>query len=229
MSENAIQDMYALSPMQQGMLFHSLYAPEAGMYVEQLNVVMRGELDLRAFEQAWQHIIKRHPVLRTAFIWNETDKPLQVVYEQVESPITYFDWRGWEPDMQKAELEKVLQADRARGFDLSEAPLMRLNCFFLSADTYQLVWSHHHILLDGWSLAIVFQELFACYEAFARGETAIRLKPLRPYRDYINWLRRQSKKHAEEFWRNQLRGFTSPTVLGIDRGAVPTKIGRAHV
>ena len=227
MSATSIQDIYALSPMQQGMLFHSLYTPEAGVYIEQLCFVVEGDLNMKAFEQAWQQLVTRHPALRTAFMWDDVDKPLQVVYDHVDIVINSFDWRSWTANRQQQELETLLQADRAQGFDLSEAPLMRLNCFQLSAKTFQFVWSHHHLLLDGWSISLLLQELFIFYEASQRNES-VRLRPARPYREYIAWLRRQNVKKAEDFWRHELANFASPTTLGIDHAPGTTSTGKVE-
>src|SRR5436853_3529116 len=127
-TSDTIQDIYPLSSMQQGMLFHSIYAPDSGVYVEQLNFVLQGNMNIPAFERAWQQVIERHAVLRTGFVWDEVDKPIQVVYQDIELPLAWHDWRGWSLEKQQQELAAYLQADRVQGFDLSEAPLMRLVC-----------------------------------------------------------------------------------------------------
>jgi len=215
MDTRNIEDIYPLSPMQQGMLFHSLYAPETGVYFEQSSYTLRGDLNIPAFERAWQRVIDRHPVLRTAFVWEGLDEPLQVVHRRVELPLEKQDWRGLSEDEQETRLEAFLQADRERGFDLGKAPLIRLTLIRTADDVYHFVWSHHHLLLDGWSQPILVREVFALYEAFQRGQD-ISLPPVRPYRDYIAWLQRQDIAEAEAFWRRTLKGFTAPTPLTVD-------------
>jgi amino acid adenylation domain-containing protein len=211
-----IEDFYPLSPMQQGMLFHTLYAPETGTYFEQLTCTLRGNLQAAAFARAWQQVLDSHPILRTGFTGEGLKEPVQVVYRRVRLPLAQEDWRGLSRATQQLRLEGFLEAERRRGFVLSEPPLMRLALFRVSDDAHQLVWSHHHILLDGWSVPMLLQEVLACYEAFSNGRAA-QLPPRRPYRDYLVWLRRQDLARAEAFWRATLKGFGAPTPLVVDR------------
>src|SRR5205085_4975620 len=212
-----IEALYELSPMQQGMLFHSLYDPQAGMYVEQLSFALHGNLDVASFERAWQRVMERHPVLRTSFYWEELDKPLQMVHRRADLPWRQHDWRELPPDEQATRLEAYLADDRTHDFELSQAPLMRLVLFRLAAEVYQVVWSYQHLLLDGWSLPLVLNEVFAHYEAFAQGRDLHLLAHPRPYEDYIEWLQQQDLARAEAFWRQALAGFTAPTPLGVAR------------
>ncbi len=214
MSAGTIEDIYPLTPMQQGMLFHSLYAPESGVYVEQMDCPLHGRVDVLAFERAWGHVIERHPILRTAFLWEELDEPLQVVQQQVDLPFEQRDWRGVPLVEQAARLEQLRHQDQRRGFDLSEAPLMRLTLLQTADDAYHFVWTHHHLLIDGWSLPLLLQEVFACYEAFRQGRRPA-LPHLRPYRDYIAWLQDQNLERTEAFWRQSLAGISAPTPLAF--------------
>jgi amino acid adenylation domain-containing protein len=211
-----IEDIYPLSPTQEGMLFHSLFAPASGVYVGQKSYKLQGNLDIDAFKQAWQQVMDRHPILRTAFVWGNREKPIQIVGRWVKLPLEQQDWRGLHPSQQAKQLETFLQADRRRDFEFSKAPLMRLTLIQLFEDTYQLIWSHHHLLLDGWSLPLLFQEVLAFYEAFRLGQN-LHLERPRPYRDYIAWLQQQDIARAKEFWQQQLSGFSRPTPLGVDR------------
>ncbi|HEX8128534.1 MAG TPA: amino acid adenylation domain-containing protein, partial [Pyrinomonadaceae bacterium] len=212
MSRKKVEDLYPLSPLQQGLLFHTLYAPESGVYVEQLNCTLGGELDLDAFGRAWRQTVERHPILRTAFVWEGLDEPVQVVRRSVRLPFVQEDWRASSAAEQGASLRAYLKDDLRRGFDLSKAPLMRIALLQLSEDTYQFIWSYHHLMLDGWCIPLVLREVFAFYEAFSRGESFAPERP-RPYRDYIAWLRRQDLRKAEAFWRQTLKGFHAPTPL----------------
>ena len=208
----AIDDIYPLAPMQQGMLFHSLYAPESGIYVEQLSCELRGALDTQAFEQAWRHVAAQHPILRTSFAWEGLDAPLQLVWRDPPLPVERHDWRGLAAAEQAARLERYLAADRRRGFALGAAPPMRLALLRTADERHVCVWTHHHLLLDGWSVPRVLAAVFAGYESFARGQAAAPANA-RPYRDYIAWLERQDRAGAEAFWRQALRGFGAPTPL----------------
>ncbi len=211
-----IEDLYELSPMQQGMLFHTLYAPESEVYFEQLLCTLQGELNFSGFVQAWQQVVARHPVLRSSFYWEEIDKPLQMVSKQVEIPWVELDWRNLTPDQQQQHLGDFLQGDRQKGFELTQAPLMRFTLIQLGEYTYQFIWSHHHILFDGWSMQIILQEVLAFYEAYHRGEP-LRLKPSRPYRGYIDWLQQQDISKAKNFWQQTLQGFEAPTPLRVGK------------
>ncbi len=214
MNKKNVETIYPLSPAQQGMLFGTLSAPNSGIHVEQTCCVLQGNLNITAFEQAWQRVVDRHSILRTAFVWKNQDEPRQVVFRQMVVNINNQDWRRLEPSKQQKLLEDYLQADRQQGFDLSKPPLMRLALFRVSDDSYQFVWSHHHIVIDGWCLFILFKEVLAFYQVIAKNED-LHLQPSRPYKDYITWLKQQDLTKAEKFWRHTLQGFTQPTALGI--------------
>src|ERR1043165_18048 len=216
MNKSNIESIYPLSPMQHGMLFHCLYAPESEVYFDQFTCTLDGGLDVEAFRRAWQKVVDRHPVLRTSFVWERREKPLQVVQRNVKLPLTQHDWRELEKNQQQEQLDELIQADRARSFDLSKAPLMRQALIRLSDDVYQFVWSRSHLLLDGWSNPLILRDVFAYYDAYRQGK-ALELAAPRPYQDYIYWLQRQDVDRAERFWRPVLAGFRAPTPLGVDR------------
>src|ERR1044072_732695 len=218
MSKKNIEAVYRLSPMQQGMLFHALYATDSTMYVEQLSGILRGDLDVTAFEMAWQRVVDRHPILRSVFAWKNLDEPLQIVGRHVKVPIEKQDWTARPMPDQQQRLEICLKLDRQRGFNLSKAPLMRLTLIKRADRDYQFIWAHHHILLDGWCTSIILNEVFSFYKAFHEGKD-LRLQEPHPYRDYIAWLREQDQSQAEMFWRKELKGFTAPTPLVVDKPA----------
>ncbi len=215
-----VQDIYPLSPAQRGMLFHSLYHAQSGVYVVQVVYTLQGPLNRDAFEQAWQQLVERHSILRTAFVWDNLETPVQVVGQQVSLPIAWQDWQYIAAPEQQQRLSAWLVADRQQGFQLSAAPLMRLNGIQLGPDRHRIIWTHHHILLDGWSLPTLLKEWLVYYQANDAQQSA-RLSPALPYRDYIGWLQQQDLVQARQFWRAQLTGITAPTSLGIDRGPSP--------
>ena len=214
-----VEDLYILSPTQEGMLFHSMYAPEADVYLRQTGWRLKGTLDVAALEHALQALVDRHTALRTSFIWGESEKVLQVVERRVKVTLEHHDWQGLSTDEQREKLEKFLAADRKQGFDLTTAPLMRLILVRLGSDDYQFIWTYHHLVLDGWARSEIHKELFMLYEA-ARENRSLQLATPHPYREYIAWLRRQDMTKAEEFWRQTLERFPSPPALSIDRGAL---------
>src|ERR1051325_3943855 len=211
-----IEDIYELSPMQQGMLFHSLYAPDSIMYFLQWTCELHGELRPAAFKQAWQTVQDRHSILRTSFHWNNTDKPLQIVHKELDLDMIQQDWRGLSSLEQQAQLETYLKNDRERRFDPTRAPLMRLSLIRADEDLNYFIWSHHHLLLDGWSFPLLLREVFAFYRAISRDQR-LELERAPRYRDYIAWLQQQDHSAAEAYWRDYLQGFTTPTPLGVDR------------
>lgn len=211
-----VEDIYPLSPPQQGMLFHTLYAPHSGIYCEQLGITLQAPLDVSAFKKAWQHVVERHALLRTAFVWEGLDEPLQIVRQHVEIPWEEHDWQGWPASEQTAKLQALLQADRLRGFELTKAPLMRLTLLRLSSAVVQCIWSYHHLLLDGISNNLILNEVMLYFRAVQQGYTPNLPNP-RPYRDYIAWLQGQNLAAAEAFWRQRLTGFIASTPLMVDR------------
>ncbi|MCP4540461.1 MAG: amino acid adenylation domain-containing protein, partial [Chloroflexi bacterium] len=215
-SKHNIETIYPLSPMQQGILFHTLYDPASGTYFEQLTCTINTDLNIPAFRRAWQRVVERHAVLRTCFTWEHRDRPLQVVREQVELPWEEHNWQEMSSTEQSEQLARFLEADHRRGFDLTRAPLMRLALMQIAKDVYYFVWSDHHLLIDGWSRSRIIKEVFDFYEVFCQGQD-VHLKLPRSYQDYITWLLRQDMSRAEAFWREKLQGFTAPTSLGVGR------------
>jgi acyl-CoA synthetase (AMP-forming)/AMP-acid ligase II/acyl carrier protein len=217
MSKNKkIEAIYQLSPLQRGILFHTAYAPESGMYFEQVLLEIEGDLNTAMFDRAWQETATQD-ILRTLFIWEGQDKPLQVVVEQVKLPFAQHDWRDLTEPEQRARLKTFLADDRRRGFDLTKPPLMRLLLIRVADQRYQLVLSFHHLLLDGWSMWLLLGEVFSRYEAAGKNEP-FKLEKLLSYGDYIDWLQKQDLSAAEEYWRQTLAGFSTPTRLRVERG-----------
>ncbi|HVS00273.1 MAG TPA: condensation domain-containing protein, partial [Thermoanaerobaculia bacterium] len=215
-TEWGIEDVYPLSPAQEGMLFHSLFETSSGTYVGQLLCSLRGDHDAGLLKAACQQLADHRPLLRTSLHWQGLERPLQVVHGEAAVTLEVEDWRELAPGELQRRVEELLQADRVRGFDLSHAPVMRWRLLRTAEQEYRLLWSHHHVLLDGWSFSILVPELLGCYEALRAG-TEPSLPRRRPYRDYIAWLLDQDLAAAEEYWRHTLAGWTEPTPLVVDR------------
>jgi amino acid adenylation domain-containing protein/non-ribosomal peptide synthase protein (TIGR01720 family) len=207
-----LEDLYPLSPLQQGLLFHALFDPGAATYFEQLGFEAEGDLDRGAFDGAWRTVVERHAVLRSALVWEGVPEPLQVVRRRPPFEVSWLDWRGL--DEPERRLDQHLEEDRRRGFDLGRAPLLRVAVIRLGDRRHRIVWSFHHVLLDGWSVAIVLQELFAAYRAATGGEP-LDLPPAAPYRVYLAWLAGRDPAAAEGYWRAALRG-AAPGRLELD-------------
>jgi amino acid adenylation domain-containing protein len=212
-SPQNVEDVYPLTPLQEGMLFHTLEAPGSGVYIERLSCELRGDLDPAAFRAAWEAALARHPALRTAFLWQGLDRPLQVVRRAVPLPWREEDWRGLDPAAREERLAAFLADDLRRGFEVTRAPLLRIALFRIAERAWRLVWTHHHLLLDGWARTHVMRDVFASYAAARRGAADHR-EPVRPFRDYVAWLQGPGAEDlhgAEAFWRRTLAGFTVPT------------------
>ncbi|MEH2112703.1 non-ribosomal peptide synthetase [Nostoc sp.] len=218
MKPNNIEDIYELSPMQQGMLFHKLAAPNSVVYFEQACFSLQTQLNVSAFQKAWQRVVDRHPILRTSFYWDNLDKPYQVVHQQVDLPWEFQDWRQLSFQEQQNKLKAFLKADGDRGFELSQVPLIRLTLIQVDDNTYQFVFSFHHILMEGWSVTWLWKEFYEFYNAFCQGQD-LHLERPRPYREYIAWLQQQDLNQAEAFWRQKLKGFTLPTPIIVGKSS----------
>ncbi|MDP5784688.1 non-ribosomal peptide synthase/polyketide synthase [Pseudomonas aeruginosa] len=212
-----IEDIYPLSPMQHGMLFHSLYEQASGDYLNQLRVDVHG-LDPARFRAAWQAALDSHDILRAGFLWQgDLEQPLQVIHKHLELPFAEHDWRGREALVEA--LDELAASERRRGFELEQAPLLRLVLVRMDEERYHLVYTHHHILLDGWSSAQLLGEVLARYTGEQAERTGGR------YRDYITWLQAQDKRVSEAFWKEQLAELLEPTRLAQAVAAEREQVG----
>ncbi len=212
MNAENIEDIYELTPLEKGVLFHCLYAEnESKLYFFQSVRTLRN-LDTDIFEKAWQFILDRHTILRTGFYWEEIDNPLQVVYKKVKVPINHHDWRHLDPIEQENKLENFIRSDRELYFDLSQPCLARLYLIRFTDDCYKFIWTYHFIIIDGWTDGILMGEFVEIYYALVKNKE-ISLPPTRPYKDYINWLQEQDIAKTEIFWRQTLQGVKRPTPL----------------
>lgn len=209
------ENKFQLTPTQEAMLLYSLYAPKSPTYFEQFCYAYRGTLDVEAFAASWQQVVNRHSILRASFHWSAETGPRQVVHERVELPILFEDWRSADASEQEQRLTEFLEADCSRGFDVSIAPLIRVAVLKTSSDHFYIVISNHHLVLDGWSMGVVRHEVSQIYQALTRGEQ-VELPPAPDFGAYLGWLQDQERGDDEEFWRQELAGFTDPNSLPID-------------
>jgi amino acid adenylation domain-containing protein/non-ribosomal peptide synthase protein (TIGR01720 family) len=223
----SIDDRYALTAMQHGMLFQALYAPGSGVYVQQVAARLRGSLDAALFRRAWEALVDRHDVLRTAFDWEQGADPIQTVHHHAALPWTEEDWSGEDEDEQRQRLAQLLAADRGRGFDLRRPPLMRVFLARTGADAWQLVWTHHHLILDGWSVPLLLHDLFGAYRALLDGRQPV-FQPRRPFRDHVAWIGARDGDAARAYWSAALRGLERPPALASSPAAGAAFAGSLH-
>lgn len=200
------REVMPLSPLQEGMLFHALEG-ESSAYFEQFTYTLRGDLDVARFAAAWRELAARHPALRTAIVGASEGKPAQAVLRNRTVEFRYQDLRG----ESAGAVERFRAEDRARGFDLERDPLMRVCVLQTEDHAFEVVWSHHHIILDGWSLGVLQQELAAIYE----GGSALALAP--PYSEFLQWLAAHGQDASRRYWSEYLSGYDAlASAPGLD-------------
>ncbi|MGW4209321.1 amino acid adenylation domain-containing protein [Lentzea sp. NPDC004789] len=208
-SEPGVCDVYPLTLTQQGMLFHSLYSPAEGMYLNQTSFTVRGRFQPEVFRRALAVVAGRHAVLRTAIRWQRMSEPHQVVYGDVDPPMTVVDRTGQAESFRVADF---LAEDRRIDLEFGTAPLYRVTAVRLGDDLHHLVWTNHHAVLDGWSSSLVFTECFQAYADLVAGRSPD-APPAPPYRDYVRWIQRQTPGAAGRFWRAMLTDLPASASL----------------
>jgi amino acid adenylation domain-containing protein len=201
------------------MLHLSLAEPGAGAYVQQLLCHLKESLDVPLFLECWREIIRLHPILRTFFRWEDLPEPRQFVVPEVSAPVTEIDLRGLSAEERSGRIETFLDTDRRLGLDLTRAPLMRLAIFRLADAEYQVLWTVHHMLVDGRSMGVVLQQVFTCYEARSHGRTC-QLASGPPYGAYVEWLGEQPTASTEIFWRKHMEGLSGTTTFPLPAPAI---------
>ncbi|GAA3937003.1 amino acid adenylation domain-containing protein [Chitinophaga oryziterrae] len=202
-----IDGLYKLSGLQEGMLFHGLYDDQTGAYIEQFGCDLL-HLQEEAFLQSWNMLLQRHSVLRTGFYYDDFSIPVQCVYRDVQMPVTILDYRN----MNEEALKEYEAADRIKGFDFKEVPLMRLTLIQLEDNRHRMLWTSHHILFDGWSLPVLLEGLLRTYESLVTATTLPEVQEDR-YEPYIRYLEYRDKEQEERYWRKYLEGVTESTLL----------------
>ncbi|NMP07835.1 non-ribosomal peptide synthetase [Paenibacillus polymyxa] len=210
-----IDNVYALTPMQKGMLFHSQLDSQAAAndaYFEQVSYDMRGRIDIGNFAESLNMLVRRHEALRTHFYFGRDTEPLQVVYRNRDCGFYYEDLRELDSDTRGIWLKNFKLEDKARGFDLRRDVLMRIAILRTGEDSYHIVWSFHHIVMDGWCLSLINKEVFESYAALQEGRVP-ELAPAVPYSRFIEWLEAQDRKAATDYWSSYLSGYEQQTAL----------------
>ncbi|WP_458375708.1 non-ribosomal peptide synthetase [Pseudomonas pergaminensis] len=213
---NVIEDVYPLTPMQEGLLLHTLLEPGTGLYYMQDRYRINSALDPERFAQAWQAVIARHEALRASFCWNVGEDMLQVIHTPGSTPIEYLDWSEDPESEQEPRLQALLKQEREAGFDLLNQAPFHLRLIRVGAERYWFMMSNHHILIDAWCRSLLMNDFFEIYMALGEGREAQLATPPR-YRDYIAWLQRQNLNEARQWWQQSLQGFERTTPIPSDR------------
>ncbi len=208
-----LEDMFRLSPMQAGMLFHSALHTEASpSYIGQFQCELHGTVNIPLLRQAFEHTVGKFPSMRAAFVWKAVAEPIQIINQTVDLPWTELDLSVLPAEARREQLARIIHEDRQMPFDVAKPPLMRFQLIRMDAHRHHFIWTQHHLLLDGWSLAILLNEAFSAYDTLCRQEN-LRSEQAISYRVYIEWLAKQSLEQAEAFWREYLSGFNAPTII----------------
>jgi amino acid adenylation domain-containing protein len=216
-SRNKITSLYELSPLQEGILFHSLYAGSATAYITQFRLDFPDGLNIAAFRQAWQYVINNHSILRTAFVYDKVTIPLQSVYAHVELPFALLDFSQLTLSEQQRAFDELLHSDRLQGFDLGKAPLTRVTIVKTGAKACRMIWTKHHILWDGWSGQVIISEVLKAYEQYAKGHMPpVVAEDL--FQDYIKYINAIDPVKEKQFWETYMKGLEAPTLLPFVTG-----------
>ncbi|WP_275667432.1 non-ribosomal peptide synthetase [Bacillus swezeyi] len=201
-----IENIYPLANMQKGMLFHAIKDQTSSAYFQQIVIDLKGQIHADILEASFNDIIKRHEILRASFEYEVVEEPRQIISAERKIAFKSIDLTEHNNVQKEILTEKYLKEDKEKGFDLGSESLMRACLIRMNDQSYQLIWSHHHILLDGWCLGIILSELFSIYEKRMKGET-YQLEAPKPYSDYIKWLEKQDKDEGAAYWKTYLEGY----------------------
>ncbi|WP_052675795.1 non-ribosomal peptide synthetase [Paenibacillus sp. IHBB 10380] len=205
-----------LSPLQEGMLFHYLLDGNSTTYFEQIDFTFAGEMRIDLFEESLNILLKKYDVFRTIFMIEELKRPLQIVLTERPAKIDYEDISNYEENEKLSYIKEFKKKDREKGFDLRKDLLMRLSVIQTGKETYRVIWSYHHIIMDGWCTGIVLGDLFKYYVQLKSGQR-VELEKAYPYSDYIQWLGEQDQEEALEYWENYLRGYEQQASVPAQR------------
>ncbi|MBT2713977.1 surfactin non-ribosomal peptide synthetase SrfAB, partial [Pseudomonas sp. ISL-88] len=212
MSKKSIQKVYALTPMQEGMLYHAMLDPHSSSYFTQLELRIHGIFHLELFEKSVNELIRTYDILRTVFVHQQLQKPRQVVLAERKTSVHYEDISQLDETRQTEYIERYKSDVQQQGFNLAKDILFKAAVFRLSEEQLYLVWSNHHIVMDGWSMGVLMKSLFQNYEALRAGRPAAASQG-KPYSDYIKWLGSRDNEEAEQYWSSRLADFEQPSLL----------------
>ncbi|AXY74564.1 amino acid adenylation domain-containing protein [Paraflavitalea soli] len=199
-----VEDVYELSPLQEGIYYHWQKESDSTAYVNQMSFRLSGQIDILLIKKSYEYLMRRHDVLRTSFHHEYENRHLQAVRKVAEPDFHYLEVPV-HADKEEFIADYKTQ-DRKRGFDLAKASQMRLTVVMAPDNAYEFVWSFHHILMDGWCSGILIKEFFIIYKSLLRGEEP-RLGKVFPYVNYINWLAGQPRESTLSYWGNYLAGY----------------------
>ncbi|MEM7086884.1 MAG: amino acid adenylation domain-containing protein [Bacteroidota bacterium] len=208
-AQHNIEDIYTLSPLQEGMYYHWLLGSSSSLYFSQTSYRLNAaSYSVEQIKRAYDQLIERYAILRTSFV-NEFSEPLQLVHKEVASSFSYeaLD-TGLDQEAREAYIEQTKVKDRELGFDLKGTSQMRLKILDLGGGFYEFIWSHHHILMDGWCIGILINDFYQLLKGIKSGIPVTLAKPT-PYANYIKWITAVDQKASLHYWSAYLEGYNS--------------------
>ncbi|TRX31758.1 amino acid adenylation domain-containing protein [Flavobacterium sp. ZT3R18] len=218
-----ISSMYGLSPVQEGILFHSTYlynteSKENTTYHTQFDVSFSSKLDVPMFKKAWQHVINNHTILRTGFIYDKVNIPIQFVNKEVEVPLRFIDLTNSTDQEKETTFKTLKDEDRFEDFSFTNPPLMRITIVKFGEDAFKMIWTKHHVLWDGWSGQVIIQEVIRAYTNLMYGNT-LDAQEEDKYEDFINYIKSIDAFEEKAFWQSYMQDFSEPSLLPFCKAA----------
>jgi amino acid adenylation domain-containing protein len=210
-----IKDILALTPMQEGILFHYLKSPMSDVYFEQLSLSIIGEIDTGSFAKAWNFVVETNEMLRAVFRWDQVESPIQIILKEHKIALKYYDFPGESSGEKKKWLEEIKVKDRKEKFDLHEVPF-RVTLCKLKKNEYEMIISNHHILYDGWSNGIILKEFFNAYNDLSHQNAPVKAAKTE-FKEFIRWIQNLDVKEQEKYWPDYLKGFDTLTEISVKR------------
>ncbi|PDX99224.1 non-ribosomal peptide synthetase [Bacillus pseudomycoides] len=210
-----VEDILALTPLQKGILFHHLSSGENGLYQNLFTLKLSGVFDLVIFKKAWEEVISTNEVLRTVYMWENVNTPIQIVLKSKELIFDYYDFSDKNKEEALFSVEKTKETNKNRQIDLTKDPFKVILCK-ISSNIYEMIISNHHILYDGWSNSLIFKEFFEAYNHLINGKSSPNYRNSKTdYKEYIKWVQEQNKESNLNYWETYLKGFHETTTLAI--------------
>ncbi|GGX08656.1 non-ribosomal peptide synthase/polyketide synthase [Aquimarina muelleri] len=210
-----VDDIYHLSPMQEGMLFHHLFDDSKQAYCIQSIFDLEGELDTTLFEKSINKLCERHEIFRTGFFNDGISHPVQIIFSDRVAPVHNISLIEEEPYDLEKRVATIIREDLERGFDIFKEPLMRVHLIQLSENRYKVIWNFHHILMDGWCLSLMYTDFFNIYISL-KDNVHPDFKEIKPYRNYIDWFYKINKTEMLNFWDSYLKGYEEQSSIPVD-------------
>ncbi|WP_291584148.1 amino acid adenylation domain-containing protein [Clostridium sp. UBA6640] len=224
MAKNKIKDILKMTPTQQGMFFYWLLGKDndENSYCYQEVFKAKGNIDIELLQESFNYLVEYHDVFRTIFKFQDGEKPLQIILNERNFKMGFKEISKLENKYDY--IEKEAKKNRKKGFDLIKDIPIKVDVYKVDENEYRMVWTYHHIIIDGWSLSIIYKDLLHIYNLLVNHEK-IELEPIVEYKNYIEWLRNKEryKQQGLEYWRNYLKGYEQQEIFTNNKKKILTE------